>query len=553
MKWQRYKFRNFTTPSWLKVTLVVVVSLLLIASIVGLWRAYAMPETVAQEVALVTYRHFGNFDGIVYVTPSYLLGNPPETSQDETESSLYFTNIIDDIQVGFDYNFVPDSPTVVSSQVEVVAIITGPSKWQKTIPLTSASGLGNHFNISFPLDLDEIDEMINTIEVELGFRRPESTVQNSYSLVIEARVKVNGSAGSEQINDTFVQTTGIEVVRGTLEWDNQLFLSERETHSDFSYRHQGSFDYTIRVKQNSLYPSQTLTSDLYSPPSLIRQQWSGEVIYLKLTDIMKTNFSYKFRCDKPVRNLVEELQVTASLEFTDVWTKTFILVPDTQESGDFEVEFYLDVNFFKELTDTIMEEIGMGPSSHQLTIEAVVHTSADTDFGRIDDVFTQTMTGELGTTVITWDEELESSKSGSISQTQVISNPDKLIGLSVSGARSLFIYLTSVIAVLCLFGGILYVIRGPAKLPEIEEEARRAKRKYKDLIVDVQELPEVKDAVVVPLDSLDGLVTTAQGLFKPVLHQVETGRHTYCVLDAMIRYEYVSEEKPPASRKRALG
>jgi len=54
-------------------------------------------------------------------------------------------------------------------------------------------------------------------------------------------------------------------------------------------------------------------------------------------------------------------------------------------------------------------------------------------------------------------------------------------------------------------------------------------------MVDIEELPEMKpDEAVISLGSLDDLV-------KPVLHQVQEGRHIYCTIDGTVRYQYVIE------------
>jgi hypothetical protein len=76
----------------------------------------------------------------------------------------------------------------------------------------------------------------------------------------------------------------------------------------------------------------------------------------------------------------------------------------------------------------------------------------------------------------------------------------------------------------------------------VEAEALRAKRKHKGVIVDVGELPPMgAGESVIPVGSVDELVTTADALLKPVLHHTEADRHTYCVIDGGVRYVYVSQ------------
>ena len=45
--------------------------------------------------------------------------------------------------------------------------------------------------------------------------------------------------------------------------------------------------------------------------------------------------------------------------------------------------------------------------------------------------------------------------------------------------------------------------------------------------------------MVIPIGPVDELVTTADALFKPVLHHAEADKHTYCIIDGGVRYLYV--------------
>ena len=145
-----------------------------------------------------------------------------------------------------------------------------------------------------------------------------------------------------------------------------------------------------------------------------------------------------------------------------------------------------------------------------------------------------------------WNEELIKTEPGSIETTQIIPNPNKYLGLSVSGVRILAATVAGIVFLLCLYLLMLYMKFRPAEVPEIDKEAQRARKKYKDLIVDIRELPEIKGGeTLISLGSLDDLITAAEELLKPVLHKGEKERHTYCAIDGLIRYQYVSEPEPP--------
>jgi len=553
----------------LKTSLLVLTALLLLGSGFGVWKAFSTPLEREEVVNLVNYQHQGEFDYLVYTEPGVLFGLPPVEIpvkvEEEEEKALYFTNIIDHIEVGFTYEFLHDYPAkYVSSSADIVAIIHGPSGWQKEVVLASETGQDYYFTIDFLLRLDKFNEIINEVEDELEIRAPEyeyeyvtvdseqrevsrERVPNVYDLVIEARVKVTANTGRELIEDTFIQPMEISIGEGTLEWDKELNLIQRGYQRGFSYKHVGHFDYTIFLERGktALYGPEvsTLSPEPYQPP-IITTRSPGEVYFPKLIDIMKSRFSYHFICDQPVNNLVEEVEITAALEypqieavpgFTRVWQKTFTLVPNTEQSGDFTLDFPVDVNYFGKLTDVIREEIGMGAPIHNLTIEARVHTKADTEFGPIDEVFTHTLKGALGTTTITWDKELKKSQSGTIQSTKIVTDPHVKKYRLWSGV------LLGVLLLGLLFV-VWHVILARPLMSRIEQEALQAKKKHKNVIVDIIELPLARpEEKVITIGSLDELIKAADSLLKPVLHKAEAYKHTYCVIDGLTRYEYISE------------
>ena len=286
-----------------------------------------------------------------------------------------------------------------------------------------------------------------------------------------------------------------------------------------------------------------------APPSL-KTVGPGETLFTKLTDKLEITFAYKFESDKPVSQLAEEVEIRAVIENPELWSKTFVLVPHTSKSGDFTVTFTLDINQMLEILQIARSEAGVSGPSHNLTVTADVYTTAQTEFGPIVEVFSQTMSTALGEGTLDWGEELISSKPGSIEGSRMI--PKEFLGLSVSAARILFLVLASFFLALSMGLLMLYVKYRPARLPEIEREALRAKKKYRDLILDVKELPTtVANEMVIALGSLDDLITTAEELGKVVLHKAETEKHIYCVIDGLIMYQYVSDYAA-LGRKRTL-
>ena len=134
---------------------------------------------------------------------------------------------------------------------------------------------------------------------------------------------------------------------------------------------------------------------------------------------------------------------------------------------------------------------------------------------------------------------MNDSDSGSIRTNNMVTNPVKVMGFRIAEARILYPVLTGIF-IASLVTLLIYFRRfRPEKLPSVEDELLRIRRKYKDTIVDVEELPQraTGDTVAV-VTSLDELVKIADSLFKPVLHEAQSEGHTYCVIDGAIRYTY---------------
>jgi hypothetical protein len=177
-------------------------------------------------------------------------------------------------------------------------------------------------------------------------------------------------------------------------------------------------------------------------------------------------------------------------------------------------------------------ETGADGGPYNLMIKADVHTIAQTGLGAVDEVYTQTLEGRLDTNTLTFGEELSQSQSGVIGGATIPKGSEEG-GLKMPWLGGLVVALVA----LGYFGWNQSQLK-PA-IVDTEAEAARARKKYKQVMVDIEELPSVKtDETVIPLSSVEDLVRIADDLIKPVLHQAEEGRHIYCIIDSGVRYLY---------------
>ena len=254
---------------------------------------------------------------------------------------------------------------------------------------------------------------------------------------------------------------------------------------------------------------------------------------------MEVTFYYKLASDRRLSQVDTDVEITAVLEASKLWVKKFPLL-QAEESGNFNVSFPLKLAGYLNSLEAIRTETGAPAESYSFTIIANVHAMAETDFGLINDTFSQTLSTTLGQGTLKWKEELRKTQPGSMKDTRLIPNPNKYLGLSSRGVRNLSIAMASIFFLFFLFSLVGYSKFRPVELSLSEKEALQTKRKYKEMVVDVKELPEAKaEEVVILLSSFDELLKVADTLFKPVLLKVELDKNTYCVIDGITRYQYI--------------
>jgi hypothetical protein len=526
---------------WTKLAATISAVLFIIA-LIGLLMGSMLPTQVEHEASLLSYEHNGRFDYLVYLKPSYLFGPEPQEPPAEPPSTQYPTAIIDN-PIDMSFRYQTDIPLFQEIQqgVKVDAVLHNGDIWQKTLELVPITAETGSFKVDFELDFDDINDLFDTIDEETGIRT------SSREVTLVATVGLGGHLDSP----TFVQSLPVTLSKSVLEIGGELV----QTVLDDSGRAeaQGSFDYTIYLEDNSLYDTDTITSPPatpYTPPEQ-KTLGVGPVIPYELVDRMDTSYSYDFRASSPVTNLAEEVTITATLGAPDLWSKSFVLVPSTREKGDFSVDFPVDIVYLNEMLNNIRTETGTGGEAYSLSIEAFVHVTAQTDYGPVDEVFTQTLSTDLGGGTLIWNEDLEATQEGAITTTYVTPNTNRYLGLSVGGVKTTSLTLLLIFLAAFVTSLVFYQKTKPAELPLFEKEALAIGKKYADRIAQASSQTPVASEKIVSLGSIEDLVKVADELGKPIMHQPPTNsekQHTYYVIDGATQYQYIIAKRSKERR-----
>ncbi len=521
----------------MKTSLPLISLVLLIVSLSGLFKAYNLPKekAVNEEVTLLDYQHQGKFDYLVYLKPSHLYGpEPQEPPPPPPELMKYPAAIIDYFNLTFSYRFVPDRPLAgTSEEVEVRATMGSPgTKEAKEIVLVPKTARTGDFTVAFLLNIsDNVSD--NQITVSDNVSGSEIT--------ITADVYATFETDAGPVFESFTQSLPMRARGPLIEVEGDLSQASPGHIGALNYEQRGEFDYKIYLGNDSPFGPITLGPPPVISPTPLPLKTAGpeNPIITKLVDSMNMSFSYHLASSQPVKKLDETVMIDAVLESPEKWSKTIEVVPLTNKSGDFTVTFPLDLKQLSALFDDIQQETGVAASARDLAIRAKVRVLADTDFGKIDENFTQSINTDLKGDEIAWSDNLTKSEPGSIKATRVVARPEEFLGRPVPQTRVLLAVVTGIILVLFAFSLFWFLRRRQEKLTPVEKATRQAQKKYKNIMVEVKELPEVKPGeAVIALNSLDDLVRTAEGLLKPVLHKAEGQGHIYCVFDAATRYEH---------------
>ena len=504
-------------PREMRIGLLAVSSVLLILLCIGVYQAFSRPA-VTEEPLMVDYQHIGEFDYTAYCKPSYVYG----TSQAMLSSTKYPINLIENIGMTYDYH----SDKTAQREVEVNAVIERTGIWEKTVPLVPKETQTGDFTLSFTVDLTYFQELAQTIDEEIGVHSTSNYDVRIIASVTD--VEADDVLTSQNINQTLL-----------------LGITESFIYIDGNLVHRygnsyGKYDYTVQLKPNTLYDSTTLKPPTVSEDSVTKTLGPEDTVFLKLLDGIVFSFSHWLQADVPITLLEEEVEITATIEIPGKWSKVVVLVPATEISGLADITFPVDLTQLTEILDTVQWETGISASARNLTIGATVRTLAQTDFGLIDDEYTQSLMTDLTGSILNWSNGLENTEPRSFETAQTIERQEKYMWLPVTQARILFPILAAITCVLFVFCLVMCFRTGSELSTDIEQVAGRVTKQYRNIIVDTNEISlAIPTENIVLLDSLDDLIKVAQGLLKPVLHKVEKGQHTYCVLDAATCYEYV--------------
>ena len=442
----------------------------------------------------------------------------------------------------FTLNYQPAG--VSQARISIEAILSNPGIWQKSIILTPLTSIQPNSALPFSLNLNDIQKQFDEIENQTKM------ASSIHQLTIQATIL--------QGDHTYTQSLPVSIDNQVLEISNDLGLTQAYGSA--------TFDYTLNLKPNTLFGvtvlhrAQSVAAPASGPdfdiglkpgplPTVVPETLLNpeQTAFIKLIDKMNVTFVYQFQSSQPVNNLKTDVDIIATIEAPNLWSKSFNLLRTTR-SGSFDVNIPVDIAGYTALSQSIGAETGLPQESYNLTLSANLHTTGDTQYGRIDEVFSPVLKGAISNNVLRWNKNLSTSQPGAITASTTVPNFRAYLGLKAGTARQICLAWGLIFLALFGFSVLMYFRSSTVRLSPVEKMAQGLKKKYGVRLVEAANYTLSEDDNIIPLNSMDDLIKVSDELAKPVIYlafQTERDGYVYFVLDGVTRYQYSLVDRLP--------
>jgi hypothetical protein len=296
--------------------------------------------------------------------------------------------------------------------------------------------------------------------------------------------------------------------------------------TSYSYIQDGLFDFTISLKNNTVYDTSIITP-------------GQDFIFKKTIDTIEGSFHYQYTgSETEIINGIYQHTITLK---TDYWEKRYVIIPEqvftfSDKTSGFNFSFPVNISFYEAIIEEINKEIGLRAQNPLLIITCDVMLSSQTSKGELSDRFSPFVQIKLGDYLLEFTEDLSQSESGFLRQEKEIyhqhirDNKHILTVLSICCVVTLAIFIFSTKDIVI-------------KKHPMEIMIQKWKKKYAEWLVEVENPPKlVQYTERIQLHSLEDLNRVAEEIGKPLLsYRTEmngTVKQSFYVIDAPTVYEY---------------
>ncbi len=231
------KVRKKPIQKNLRIAIIIVFSIIFILSAYSTYAAFQQPTTTEKTITTCEYSHTGKFSYIAYLKNNSVYNNASTLYPGQ---GIIFKKITDHINASFSYIFTYNQAATVQGHYTVYATVRT-DLWSKNYIIIPETEFNTpHFTITFPINYTYFEEIVSTINDEIGVNAKTPTLNMTCSITLSALTT------PETIHESFSPLLSMPLEENIIEFDGNL--TQYQT---------GSLEGTTLISQPGVIEQQT--------------------------------------------------------------------------------------------------------------------------------------------------------------------------------------------------------------------------------------------------------------------------------------------------------
>lgn len=272
----------------------------------------------------------------------------------------------------------------------------------------------------------------------------------------------------------------------------------------YSYKSEGSIDYKVYLRPNSMYSENYLEKDRFYISKYI--DWVDMDFRYDYTASAAADLSIEY-------NVCAYLQGLHGDENEVLWSKEYVLIPDKSlmsENATAEVKVSLPVNLddYYEMKEALYLESEVN-APVVLNIVFNVHTRAKTDKGIIDDKISPNLSIPIGNTIIKMEGEPSVTGENKVSE---------IVKYSLPVNKGLILLLAGIAVILIIFTVFVSLAKTEASPDAFEKQIAGIFKEYSERLAGMEHTISYHFSDVINVSSIEDMVKIADEVGQPVFY-----------------------------------
>lgn len=305
--------------------------------------------------------------------------------------------------------------------------------------------------------------------------------------------------------------SGICLVLSLLTGAKSFVPAQKTEELLLSYNVTNGADYRVNLIENSFYETQTLGKGELVPVTFIDNIEVDFSSYLSANKQLNVNYNY---------NITGEITATASDNGKEgsggkIWTKRYSFVPvktltETNSTGyNIQENVVIDYKVYNDLVNQYKLKAAV-PMDAVLTVTLTVNATSDVD-GKALQIEPQTVSVEIPLSVSTV--LIQTKNDGTVPKTLVNT-------IEIPASKNFVLLVISAILFLGSLAATIFLLKGLRKMTEDHSlfiKFNKIMRDYNQVIIEIEELPSVKDAAIIEVKTFKDMLDIQKELHLPIM------------------------------------